>query len=242
MPKLILPSVIGHRGCAAYAPENTLVGIHAAADLGCTWIELDVKLTKDSVPVIFHDDTLERTTNGAGKVADITLAALKDLEAGSWFGESFSGEPVPTLEEALEVIIERDLGFNLELKPCPSREIETTEAALDILSHYWDEPEKLLLSSFQIQCLEACLDAAPEWARGLLLDEEFAENWQDIARHLQVSTVNIDGNAVTDEQLEYFLSYGKPVLSYTINDEERYDYLRARGVKSVFSDMPDLFL
>jgi len=235
-----LPKIIGHRGAAAYAPENTIAGIHTAADMGCSWVELDVKLTKDSVPVIFHDDTLERTTNGSGKMADITYAELQDLDAGSWFGESFAGEPVPTLEEALEAIIERDLGFNLELKPCPSREVETTEAALDMLATYWDEHNRLLLSSFQIQCLEICLDAAPDWARGYLVDDPVPESWMDIARHLNPSTINLNGNAVTADDIEVFKSYGKPLLAYTINDEDRADWLFDHGVKAIFSDQPDL--
>ena len=80
---LKLPKIIGHRGAAAYAPENTLEGIHTAADMGVEWVELDVKLTKDQIPVLFHDETLERTTNGAGNVADITYDDLKQLATES---------------------------------------------------------------------------------------------------------------------------------------------------------------
>ena len=82
---LKLPKVIGHRGAAGYAPENTIEGIHTAADIGTKWVELDVKLTKDEVPIIFHDDELERTTNGHGLVAETKYEEIKQLEAGSWF-------------------------------------------------------------------------------------------------------------------------------------------------------------
>ena len=236
-----LPKIIGHRGAAGYAPENTISAIHTAADMGCTWVELDVKLTKDSVPVIFHDDEIDRTTNGTGKMAEITYAELCDLEAGSWFGDSFSGEPIPTLEEALDAIIERDLGLNLEIKPCASREVETTEAALDMLATYWDDHHRLLLSSFQIQCVEICLESAPDWARGYLLDTDIPENWQQIADHLQASTLNVNGNTITQEQIMQLAAYNKPLLAYTINDEERAEWLFELGIKAIFSDTPDLF-
>jgi glycerophosphoryl diester phosphodiesterase len=236
---LYLPKIIGHRGAAGYAPENTLTGIQTAHDMGITWVEFDVKLTKDSVPVLFHDDTIDRTTNGNGFMKEITYAELKELEAGSWFGESFAGEPIPTLEQALDLLIELDMGLNLEIKPCPAREVETTEAALDVLSHYWDEQGKLLLSSFQIQCLEVAQEMAPEWPRGLLLYTEFPENWADVADHLHAATININGNTVTAEQIEAFKAYGKPVLAYTINDEDRAEWLFDQGIKAVFSDVPD---
>lgn len=86
---LKLPKIIGHRGCAAYAPENTIEGIHTAADMGVEWVELDVKLTKDQVPIIFHDETLERTTDSSGNIRDLTLQEVKELDAGSWFSDGF---------------------------------------------------------------------------------------------------------------------------------------------------------
>ena len=235
-----LPKIIGHRGAAAYAPENTLAAIHTAADMGCSWVELDVKLTKDSIPVIFHDESLQRITGADIKMIDITYKELQDLEAGDWFGESFSGEPIPTLEEALDAIIERDLGFNCEIKPCPSREVETTEAALDMLATYWDDHNRLLLSSFQIQSLEVAKDMAPEWARGYLLDKDIPDNWIDIAKHIEPSTINVNGNEVTEEQIEDLKTYNKPLLAYTINEEDRAEWLFDRGIKAIFSDMPDL--
>ncbi|HAJ89723.1 MAG TPA: glycerophosphoryl diester phosphodiesterase, partial [Rhodospirillaceae bacterium] len=157
---LKLPTIIGHRGAKAYAPENTLESIHTAADMGCKWVELDVKLTKDMVPIIMHDDDLDRTTNGHGPVAEITYADLCNLEAGSWFSESFSGIKIPPLEEAIEVILARDLGVNLEIKPCPGREKDTAEAMLDQLSQYWDDRDRLLISSFSHVSLETAAEMA----------------------------------------------------------------------------------
>lgn len=238
-----LPKVIGHRGAAAYAPENTLEGIHTAADMGVEWVELDVKITKDDVPIIFHDEELDRTTNGSGKVAETTYDDLKQLEAGSWFADSFSGVKIPTLEEAIEALVERELGLNLEIKPCPGREVETTEAALDILSQYWDDHDKLLISSFQHGALEVSHDVAGDWARGLLLGgDELIENWMDIAEHLDVQTINFGTKIVSRETVELTLESGRIPLVYTVNDPNEARQYQSWGVKSLFSDEPDVIL
>jgi len=240
MKQLKIPQVIGHRGAAGYAPENTLEALHTAADLGIDWVELDVKLTKDQVPVIFHDDTLERTTNGYGAVADTLYEDLKQLEAGSWFSEGFTGIRIPTLEEALDVLITRNMGLNLEIKPCPGRERETAEVALDLLSTIWDDHERLIISSFEYVSLEAALDMAPDWHRGFLLPEEWPPEWEKLAEYLDVSTFHVNGNTVGQEQIETLVDLEKPVLAYTINDPDRARFLLRWGVDGFFSDTPDI--
>ncbi|MFN3827390.1 MAG: glycerophosphoryl diester phosphodiesterase [Micavibrio sp.] len=237
---LKLPKIIGHRGACGYAPENTLESIKTAADLGVEWIEMDVKLTKDDVAIIFHDDELDRTSNGSGLVMETSYEDIKQLEAGSWFADSFAGIKIPTLEEALELIIDLDLGLNLEIKPCPGREVATAEVALDILSRYWEGTDKLLISSFQHVSLETAKDMAPEWNRGLLLDDEWVPNWQELAEYLEASTININGNLVSREQIEEIIDFGKPILAYTINDPQRFRTLQSWGVDGVFTDVPDV--
>lgn len=237
---LKLPNIIGHRGCAGYAPENTLEGIHTAADMGVEWVELDVKLTKDQVPVIFHDDELERTTSASGPIALMTYDDLKELDAGSWFGESFLGVKIPTLEEAIDVLLERDLGLNLEIKPCPSREKETAEVALDMLSTIWDDHDKLLISSFSHVSMEVAMDMATDWHRGFLLPEEWPDNWAEMVEYLKPSAINLNGNTATREQVENAIDLELPVLAYTLNDPDRARFLQAWGVDGFFSDVPDV--
>ncbi len=236
---LKLPSVIGNRGAAAYAPENTLESILTAAEMGVKWVKLDVKLTKDSVPIIFHDDDLDRTTNGHGPVAAMSFSDIRDLEAGSWFSDSFAGIKIPTLEEAIDVILEHDLGINFEIKPCPGREKDTAEAALDILARIWDEPERLLISSASHVSLEVAMDMAEEWSRGFMMEEEGPENWKELAEYLNVATIHIDGTTATREQVEDILELQKPVLAYTINDPQLAKTLRQWGVDGMFTDDPD---
>src|SRR3954447_15867557 len=101
---VLTPAVCGHRGASGHAPENTLVAFRRAKELGATWIEFDVQLSADGIPIILHDDTLERTTNLGQQLrpTELTLAQLKDLDAGSWFSPEFAGEKIPTLEEVLQ--------------------------------------------------------------------------------------------------------------------------------------------
>ncbi len=238
---LKLPKIIGHRGACAYAPENTLESVKTAADMGVDWVELDVMLTRDAVPIIFHDDTLDRTTNGFGNVADTDWEDIKQLETGSWFADSFSGIKIPTLEEMLELLIDLDMGLNLEIKPTAGREIETAEVALDMLSRVWDDHDRLLISSFQHPSLETAKEMAPDWHRGLLLwHENMPADWKGLADYLEVDAVNISDQLATREFVEEVIDFGKGILVYTINDGHRARQLQGYGVDGFFTDAPDV--
>jgi len=237
-----IPKIIGHRGACGYAPENTLVSIQTAADMGCEWVELDVKLTSDDVPIIFHDDDLQRTTGFEGLVKDIPYSVIKELDAGSWFADSFVGEKIPTLEQALELIIELGLGLNLEIKPCAGREVETAQIALDLLSQYWDDHDKIMISSFSEVSLETVADMVDgDWAIGYLMDE-VPEHWRDMAKHLGAATVNINGNRddLTRDFIEDIIDEGYGIMAYTINNPMRAKELIQWGVDGVFTDEPDV--
>lgn len=240
---LKIPKVIGHRGAKAYAPENTLASIETAASIGVEWVELDVKLTRDNVPIIFHDEELDRTTSGTGFVAETNYEDLRDLDAGSWFGDSFASVRIPTLEEAVDVLLKHNLGLNLEIKPCPGREKETAEVALDHLSQYWDDRDRLLISSFQHVSLEAAMDLAPDWARGLLIGgNEMPENWKEIADYLDVKTINLGSRLVTRQVADEVMDLELPLLVYTVNDPVQARQLQKLGVDAFFSDNPDTIL
>lgn len=243
MSRLTIPKVIGHRGAKAYAPENTLESIETAASLGVKWVELDVKLTRDNVPIIFHDEELDRTTNGTGLVAQTTYEDLRDLDAGSWFGDSFVACRIPTLEQAIDAILKHGMGLNLEIKPCPGREKETAEIALDHLSQMWDDMDNLLISSFQHVSLEAAMDLAPDYARGLLIGGgEMPENWKDLADYLDVSTINLGSRLVNKQIADEIMDLELPLLVYTVNDPMQARSLQKLGVDAFFSDNPDVIM
>ena len=121
-----LARVMGHRGAAGRAPENTLAGLRTAAALGMTWAEFDVMLTGDGVPVLFHDDNLKRTTGRDALMAETSFADLAGLDAGGWFAPEFAGEPLPSLEAALALALQLGLTPNVEIKPTPGTDAATT--------------------------------------------------------------------------------------------------------------------
>ncbi len=235
-----LPKIIGHRGACGYAPENTIESVQTAADMDVEWVELDVKLTKDDIPIIFHDDTLERTTNGSGLVAETLYEDIQQLEAGSWYADSFAGVKIPTLEEMCEVLVDLNLGLNLEIKPCPGREKETAEVALDHLSRIWDDHERLIISSFSHVSLETAQDMAGGWYRGLLIEGEMPENWKDMADYLDLSIVSIDGNTCTREAIESISDMEYAVLARKVSDSQRARQLYSWGVDAISTDVPDV--
>jgi glycerophosphoryl diester phosphodiesterase len=154
---LQLPKVIGHRGAMAYAPENTLASFHEARRRGATWVEIDVKLTADGVPIVMHDASLKRTTGIDRLVAETPRAELP--------------RDVPTFEEAIACFQELGLGCNVEIKPCEGREAETARVTVATLRRCW--PSTLpppLLSSFKPGSLAAAREAAPEFARSCFVN------------------------------------------------------------------------
>lgn len=141
--------VTAHRGFSGRAPENTLAAFRAAIAAGCDQIELDVHLSRDGEVVVIHDDTLGRTTNGRGNVAERTVAELRGLDAGAWFSPAFAGERIPTLAEVLELTGSR-IGLNIELKAgkrLPYTLEELAERTLAVVRQA-GVTERVLFSSF----------------------------------------------------------------------------------------------
>jgi glycerophosphoryl diester phosphodiesterase len=234
MPEL--PRVIGHRGAAAVAPENTLVSLRRAKELGAAWVEFDVKLTRDGAAVLMHDERLERTTDGQGEVARITLAELRKLDAGAWFAPGFAGEPVPTLTEALALCGELGLGVNVEIKPCAGREAETARVAVETLHEFWPEDRPApLISSFAPVCLAVARDLAPAMPRGYLAGR-LPPRWQQQLEAYGCGTLHLNDRRTSARQRAAVLAAGVPLLLYTVNDPGRARELLEAGVTALFTD------
>lgn len=236
-----VPFVIGHRGAAAEAPENTLVSIRRAAADGARWVEFDVKLSKDGVPFLFHDDTLGRTTNGKGKPEDLTMAELQTLDAGGWFGPAFKGERVPTLGETAALLIELGLGANVEIKPAPGQARETALAVAAALAAEWTvDLAPPVVSTFNEESMAAFAAAAPNADRAMLFGR-LPVDWKARAKQYGCSALHISDRAATRENVADILNAGYAVRVYTINDRNRMDALKSMGVGSVFTDKPALY-
>jgi glycerophosphoryl diester phosphodiesterase len=225
---LQLPKVIGHRGAAAYAPENTLDSFREARRRGATWVETDVKLTADGVPILMHDDSLKRTTGVDRLVAETPRSELPDS--------------VPTFEEAIACFAELGLGCNVEIKPCPGREAETAEVATQTLRRCW--PAHLpapLLSSFKAASLMAAHRAAREFERALLLDD-FVEDWRARAESVAAAGINTNGKRLTAPWACAIKQAGFALGAYTIDEPAVARALFGMGVDCVITDAPDLIL
>lgn len=238
MTKLAVPRIIGHRGARATAPENTLAGIRQAKREGADWVEFDVKLTADGQAILMHDATLERTTDGRGEVRRTSLAEIRKLDAGIKKGPAWKGEKVPTLVEALALMAELGMGFNLEIKPCPGREAETARVALADLAQHWpaDRPVPVI-SSFKLEALVAAREAAPHLPLGYLA-EKLPADWTADMTRLGCRTVHPCWNGLTRAQIAAAKAAGYPLLVWTVNDPARARELVAWGVDSLITDAP----
>lgn len=235
---LALPRLIGHRGARNSAPENTLAGIRQGRREGATWVEFDVKLTADGHAILMHDETLDRTTDGRGPVRAMTLADIRRLDAGIRFGPAWRGERVPTLAETLMLLAELDMGFNLEIKPCPGREAETARVALAEVAKHWPAQRPLpVISCFKTEALDVAREVAPDLARGYLV-EELPPGWQAEAGRLDCRTVHVSWNKLTRSQVDAVKAAGYRLAVWTVNEPDRAKELLSWGVDSIITDCP----
>ena len=230
------PRFFAHRGGGSLAPENTLTGIALAARLGYRAVEFDAMLSSDGVPVLIHDETLQRTTNGRGEVAGTAFADLRALDAGCRFHPAFTGTPLPTLAEALDLCARLNLAANVEIKPAAGLEVETAAAVAGLAA----EHEAVLLSSFAPAALAAARMVAPQLARALLC-EEVPDNWQERLAALDCLALHCAARCVTPQLAAELAAAHIPWACYTVNHPEAAERLFALGASALFTDRLDLF-
>jgi glycerophosphoryl diester phosphodiesterase len=233
-----LPRIIGHRGAAHYAPENTLAGIRKAKRLGIDWVEVDVRLSKDGVPMLMHDYELNRTAGLNATIDSMTAEELEKLDAGTWFNGAYAGEPVPTLAETLLLIISLDMAVNLEIKADPKRPGLTARALIETVNTLWPVDRPLLVSSFDVPELDKIRQLAPHIPRGLLV-EKIGYSTRSVLDAVGCATLNCHHSGLTADSVTKMTDAGYPVLAYTVNDPLLAAELYTMGVAGVFSDTPD---
>jgi glycerophosphoryl diester phosphodiesterase len=234
------PRVIGHRGGGALAPENTLAGIRKAAQLGFGGVEFDVMLSGDKVPLLMHDETLERTTSGHGAVAGAPYSVIASLDAGSWYGDAYRDERVPSFELAARLCMELHLWVNVEIKPAAGFERETGAVAAKLARELWGGAlPSPLLSSFQRSALESARSIAPEFDRGYLTDR-IEPDCLVAAGALGCVSVHCNAAHLTQAQAAEIRRSGYWLLCYTVNDPDVARRIFSWGVNAIFTDRLDL--
>jgi len=234
-----LPKIIGHRGVAGHAPENTLASIRHAAAMGLAWVEFDVMMTKDGELILIHDESLDRTTNGRGRVPNTSLADLRQLDAGAWFDRRYEGERIPTLAETAALLVELGLAANIEIKPAKGYARETGKAVGEFLKTEW--PPGLIapiISSFWPDALEEVSKVAPGFPRGFLVGR-VPSNWAEELDRLGCALLHCSQRHLRQKQADAVLTSGHRLLSYTVNDGAKARELWGWGVEAVFTDYPD---
>jgi glycerophosphoryl diester phosphodiesterase len=230
--------VIAHRGASGYAPENTLAAFRKAVQLGASFVETDLQLSRDARFVAIHDSALERTTNGKGAVQEFTLAELRKLDAGSWFGSDFIHEKIPTLDEILALSKKLDVVFYLEMKPAGTWGGEHSLVAALRSS---GEIHRAVVISFDPAILEAVRRLEPTLMTGLLYDGKL-DNPVAQAKQIGARQVVVRGDLVSPALLAEAKKRELQVVCWTINNPAHMRLLIAAGVDGIMSDYPDRLL
>ena len=234
------PWIIGHRGFPAEYPENTLAAFQAAVAAGAIMIELDVMLSRDRKLVVIHDDTLERTTNGHGAVADFRLKELKQLDAGSWYHPRFADQQLPTLSEVLDLVNNRAY-LNIEIKSNayeshhPDDAIETHVVELLRQKNLVGSS---MISSFSANVLEqvALLPDAPVIA--FISETAANDSTLEMCTRLNIFSWHPDHVIVTRSQIQKMHAAGIKVFPYDVDMLEDYLKVSDMGADGVITDNP----
>ncbi|MFD0693807.1 glycerophosphodiester phosphodiesterase [Paenibacillus sp. GCM10027628] len=229
------PIIIGHRGAAGEAPENTLASFALALEQGAQGIELDVHITKDGEIVVCHDYTLDRTTSGSGLICEQTWEEIRRLDAGAWFAEAFRGERVPLLREVFD-LVPAGILINVEVKHAYEGRMEQALLAFLRESGRLDD---VVISSFDHKCIRRMKQAEPAAKVGLL----YAANLVDHAAYAQQTGVDVFSlhphfHSIDKGDVDGAAAGGLAVYPYTVNQEEDYRQMIAFGVTGIITDFP----
>jgi glycerophosphoryl diester phosphodiesterase len=236
-----LPLVIGHRGASGYAPMNTIPAFTLAADQGADGIEFDVWLSKDGVPVILHDITVDGTTDGHGKVSEMTLSELKALDAGAWKGAQYAGTRIPTLDEVFSAVGTRFTLINVEIKSEEGM-VEGVEAAVYASIQRHRLAERVVVSSFDPRVLQRFGALTVDIPMGFLEWEGTPPEAYGLARLVRHEALHPHCTQVNEAYMRAAREAVRSVNTWTVNDTSEALRLRDLGVNAVITDTPDVML
>ncbi|MBI4083169.1 MAG: glycerophosphodiester phosphodiesterase [Candidatus Lambdaproteobacteria bacterium] len=229
-------AVLAHRGNSGEAPENTLAAFRPVAATGADGVEFDVQASADGVPVVIHDLTLRRTAGDARRLADLTLAELQALDAGSWFGPAFRGERIPTLAQVLELFRPTNLVLHIELKTLEG----PFQALVERVAAQVRERglvARTVFSSFNHHTLLEVARYLPEVPRAALLSDDLIEPWA-YARAHGFAALHVGSWLCREELVRGSHAAGLPVRVYTVDDPAEARRLMAMGVDGLFTNHP----
>jgi len=228
---------IAHRGASGTRPENTLVAFRRAIEVGADMIELDLRATADGVAVVMHDSTVDRTTNGSGRLRDLTLKHVQALDAGAWFSPDFAGERVPTLSEVISLTAGR-IALNLELK-----ETGVEEQAVEALRRQGDGGS--FIASFHDECLARVRELDPGMRLSLIvgidpLSEDEIARLMERTQRLGARTLAASYRGITPSLLAATSAAGIGVVAWTVNEREDMRRMVELGIAGITTNYPEV--
>ena len=227
-----------HRGFSGKYPENTMLAFQKAVEIGVDGIELDVHLSKDGELMVIHDETVVRTCDAPGRVKDLTCAELQALDAAYLWRGQVERCPIPTLDEYFQLVKDRDIVTNIELKT-NIYEYEGLEGKVWELIKRYDLADKVIISSFNHYSVLRMREIAPALKYGLL-SESWIVNAGRYVHDLGVACYHpIHGN-LTEEHVAEMKQYGLEINTFTVNDPETVRRLAALGIDSIIGNFPDM--
>ena len=226
------PRIVAHRGGGALAPENTLGAIRLGASMGFKGVEFDVMLAGDGTPVIIHDETVDRTTDGHGEVSKMSFAELSVFNIQK-------NEKIPKYEDAVKLCRELGICANVEIKPAQGHERKTGEAVARMTREVWrGAPLGPLLSSFSIDALAAARSVAPELPRGYLVDA-IPGDWRDTMKRLNCVALHCNHKSLTEKLAAEIHGAGYAILLWTVNEPSDARRLLQMGADCLVTDALD---
>lgn len=231
--------ILGHRGAAGSAPENTLISFAKGLEYGVDGFEFDVQLSRDGEVVICHDERVDRTSNGSGWIKDFTLQELKKLDFGSWFAELSIQQTIPTLSELLEMIGDFNLELNVEIKSGLVQYPGIGEKVVRLLAEY-NRLDRSIISSFNHQLLWDLKQSCPDVKTGILYDSAPIAPWL-YANLLKAQYLHPPWYFVTPDLAASSAALGIGINTWTVNNSFAAHKVSLAGVARIITDYPQCF-
>ncbi|MFC4025048.1 glycerophosphodiester phosphodiesterase [Oceanobacillus longus] len=232
-----MTQIIGHRGSAGTHPENTIASYQEAKRVGADGIEIDIQLSRDEELVVIHDATVNRTTDGKGKVNSFTVGELKKLDAGSWFDKRFANERIPTLDEVLDFLLGNDLSINIEMKNATIPYNGMEEKLLSKIQEYKLE-ERVIISSFNHQSIYHMRQMNPDLQYAIITLDKLFEPWNYL-NLIGVSGIHPHGPKTDLEMIEKLIKRNHPIRVYTINKKGDMEKFIKAKCTAMITDYPE---
>jgi glycerophosphoryl diester phosphodiesterase len=230
--------IFAHRGASGYAPENTMAAFRLALEQGCDGVELDVQMTKDGKVVICHDEAVDRTTNGAGFIKDYTWEELQRFDAGHWFDEKFAGERIPTLDEFLSFVSDKNQTVNIEIKNIPFYYEGIESKIIELITDY-GIMENVIISSFDHYALNKVARLNSRIKLGVLFSTRLIVPWKYASQlPFDVYSLHPHFTFVDEEYINQCHSHGYKVYAYTVDKKEWAVPLMKSGMDGFFTNFP----